>query len=164
MARFLLRFGVPRADLEDLVQEVFLVVHRLGGYEPGPALPTSFLASIAYRAAVTHRRKRRTRAFVQPDAQATDGAQSPRDPARHLEARESLERVARALDALDPGLRLAFVLFELEGEPCGSIAAALGIPVGTVYSRLHAARREFRRVLEEDVDLERAASPRRAAG
>jgi RNA polymerase sigma-70 factor (ECF subfamily) len=36
-----------------------------------------------------------------------------------------------------------FVLFELEGEPCASIATALGIPTGTVYSRLHHARRRF---------------------
>lgn len=164
VARFLTRFGIPRGDQEDLVQEVFLVVHRLGGYEPGPALPTSFLASIAFRAAVTHLRKRRTRSFVRVDGVATAAASAPGDPASDLEARESLRRVQAALDSLEPDHRLAFVLFELEGQPCDSIAAALGVPVGTIYSRLHSARRQFRRAFDTAPDRECARPGRRAVG
>jgi len=59
-------------------------------------------------------------------------------------ARESARHLQAALDTMEPGHRAVFILFELEGEPCDSIAAGLGLPVGTVYSRLHAARRAFR--------------------
>jgi RNA polymerase sigma-70 factor (ECF subfamily) len=45
---------------------------------------------------------------------------------------------------MDAGHRAVFILFELEGESCESIAAGLEVPIGTVYSRLHAARRAFR--------------------
>ena len=41
---------------------------------------------------------------------------------------------------------IVFILFELEGESCDSIAAGLGIPIGTVYSRLHKARKLFMEV------------------
>jgi RNA polymerase sigma-70 factor (ECF subfamily) len=46
---------------------------------------------------------------------------------------------------MDPPHRACFILFELEGESCESIAAGLNVPVGTVHSRLHAARRAFRK-------------------
>jgi RNA polymerase sigma-70 factor (ECF subfamily) len=45
---------------------------------------------------------------------------------------------------MDPGQRAVFILFELHGESCEAIAAGLEIKLGTVYSRLHAARRAFR--------------------
>src|SRR5262245_2790620 len=58
VARFLAHLGVAPRDLEDVVQEVFLVVHARGGYQAGPAKPTSYLGSIALRAAQTQRRRR----------------------------------------------------------------------------------------------------------
>ena len=60
------------------------------------------------------------------------------------EVAEAMWRVQRALDGLDFDHRAVFVLYEIEGEPCDAIAAALGVPVGTVYSRLHHARQRFR--------------------
>src|SRR5690348_4984375 len=64
VASFLIRMGVSRSDLDDVMQEVFLVAHRLGGYTPGPAKPTTYLANIALRAATSHRRKGQVRSFV----------------------------------------------------------------------------------------------------
>jgi RNA polymerase sigma-70 factor (ECF subfamily) len=51
------------------------------------------------------------------------------------------------LDALDLDKRAVFVMFEIEGMGCEEIASVLGIPVGTVYSRLHVARRDFEKAL-----------------
>jgi len=56
---------------------------------------------------------------------------------------ELLSRVGLALESLDLEHRLAFLLYEVEGESCPEIAAVAGVPVGTIYSRLHHARRRF---------------------
>ncbi len=64
-------------------------------------------------------------------------------PTERVETRQALGRVQQALDTLTVEKRAVFVLYELEGQSCDAIATALGIPVGTVYSRLHSARREF---------------------
>lgn len=146
VARFLARLGV--SDVDDLVQEVFLVVHRRGGYAERGARPTTWLAEIAVRVASTARRTARRRPLVLDEIAtetATDAAASPFDRAVHA---QSLDRVQQALDTLTLDARALFILFELEGESCDAIATALKVPVGTVYSRLHAARRAFREAYE----------------
>jgi RNA polymerase sigma-70 factor (ECF subfamily) len=159
VARFLFRLGVRPDEIEDAVQEVFLVAHRQGGYRPGPAKPTSYLANLAVYAAAEHRRRQRARTAREAD-EVVDGLPSTRsDPVQILETHESLRRLQDALDRLEPDLRTTLVLVELEGETCASIAAAMGIPVGTVYWRLHQARKKFQRALELQ---EMAVSPRRA--
>jgi RNA polymerase sigma-70 factor, ECF subfamily len=143
VARFLLRLGARNEDVPDLVQDVFLVAHRRGGFSPGPAKPTTWLAEIAFRVA-SDRRRKAGRRREDADTDTVVLAPSATDsPGRQAEAREALDRVQRALDSLTPEKRAVFVLFELEGQPCDAIAAAMEIPVGTVYSRLHAARRDF---------------------
>jgi RNA polymerase sigma-70 factor, ECF subfamily len=142
VASFLHRLGTPHADVDDLVQEVFLVAHRKGGYVPGAALPRTWLAAIAVRIARASHRVRSRRGEAGDDA-ALQLAVPGAGPDEMLEARRSLARVQRALDALDIEHRAAFVLFEIEGESCDSIASSFEVPVGTVYSRLHHARKRF---------------------
>jgi RNA polymerase sigma-70 factor (ECF subfamily) len=145
VARFLLRLGAHGQDIPDLLQEVFLVAHRRGGFTVGPAKPTTWLAEIAFRVASDRRKKTRRRL---EDADQDSIALAPAagaSPGETTEARQALGRVQRALEVLSVDKRAVFVLFELEGESCDAIARGLGIPVGTVYSRLHAARREFAR-------------------
>ena len=144
VAKFILRMGVPRADLDDLMQEVFLIAHRGGGYAPGPAKPTTYLASIAFRLVHTERRKRRVRSFIETNEERVQDARGSHDPEHDAVHRERLEQLQRALDALDEDKRAVFVLVELQGESVVSIAAAHGIPVDTAYSRLRAARKLFR--------------------
>jgi RNA polymerase sigma-70 factor (ECF subfamily) len=159
VANFLARMGVLRSDIEDLVQEVFLIAHRNGGYSPGPAKPTTYLASIAFRAATTHRRKRQTRSFVQHADEIVERAGDERmSPERHAEQKRQLALLDRALSALDPDKRAVFVMAELNGESVVSIAEGLGIPVDTAYSRLRAARRIFREAAEA-LHAERARTP-----
>ena len=140
VAGFLVRLGAARVDVDDLTQEVFLVAHRRGGYAPGAARPTTWLAEIAIRVLSTHRRTKRRRP-EQPASEALDATHhGGAAPDEHAASRNALARVQECLDGLDEEHRAVFVLFELEGEPCPAIAAALGLPVGTVYSRLHHAR------------------------
>jgi RNA polymerase sigma-70 factor (ECF subfamily) len=155
---FVFRLGARGAQVDDLVQDVFLLAHHRGGYRAGAASPTTFLARLALEA--MHGMRRRDRRFVlahsEPIAAAALGSE--------LEAPDSalaLQRAARdlqgALDAIEPERRAVFILFELHGESCDAIAAAFDLKVGTVYSRLHAARKEFRTSLARTA---RAHEPR----
>jgi RNA polymerase sigma-70 factor, ECF subfamily len=157
VARLLARLGVSAEDLDDAVQEVFLVVHRNGGYAPGPATPTGYLASIALRAASSHRRRGRKRRDRRSEVAPDEVSSTALDPARSLEVQQSLAELQGALDRLDPQLRATLVLAELEGESCGSIASTMNVAVGTVYWRLHRARKTFREAIESHRSLERRA-------
>jgi len=146
VARFLLRLGANGQDVPDLLQEVFLVAHRRGGFIVGRAKPTTWLAEISFRV-LSDRRKKIRRKLEDADTEAVAIAPSRRGtPGDQAERREALTRVQDALGLLTPEKRAVFVLFELEGESCESIATGLGIPVGTVYSRLHSARKDFTKV------------------
>jgi RNA polymerase sigma-70 factor (ECF subfamily) len=156
VARFLARLGVQPSDLPDLVQEVFLVAHRHGGFTPDRGRATTWLAHIALRIAANARRSVRRR-HEQHDEEAV--AQHPAadaDPHRSAEAAESLARVERALGSLELDQRALVVL-------CEAIALGLGIPVGTVYSRLHRARRDFQHAYERTLEPRRATPPIRPA-
>jgi RNA polymerase sigma-70 factor (ECF subfamily) len=144
VAKFLVRLGARREETDDLVQEVFLIAHKKGGWQPGPAKPTTWLAEIALRVASSERR-RTTRREARVSLEESDAADDQADPSLRAEASESLRRVERALASLPLEQRACFVLFELEGQSCEEIAAGLGIPIGTVYSRLHRARAEFKK-------------------
>ncbi len=150
VAKFLLRMGAPRADLDDLMQEVFLIAHRNGGYQPGPAKPTTYLASIAFKLVHTERRKRRVRAFVEADDERVARASGGANPEEAATNRQQLRRLQHALEALDEDKRAVFVLAELQGESIVSIASGLGIPTDTAHSRLRAARRLFREAAERE--------------
>lgn len=150
VASFLLRMGVPRSDLDDLMQEVFLVAHKNGGYTPGPAKPTTYLANIAFKATVSHRRKRKTRSFVRANDEIVGRTGEDRfSPERTATQTQELQLLQQALGRLDEDKRAVFVMAELQGETVVSIAAGLGIPVDTAYSRLRAARKAFRKAAEE---------------
>jgi RNA polymerase sigma-70 factor (ECF subfamily) len=138
--RSLQHLGIPASDLEDVAQEVFVVVHkRLHTYDATSRLST-WLFGICLRIASRHRRRayfrweRRT-----PDPPERVDASTPEDRAS---AREQQALLARALERLSLTHRAVFVLFEIEGNSCAEIAKLLDVPVGTVHSRLHHARKE----------------------
>jgi RNA polymerase sigma-70 factor (ECF subfamily) len=148
VARFIFRMGVRDADLDDLLQEVFLVVHRLGGYHPGPAKPTTFLATIAVKLVRTERRKRQVRSFVEANDDEVREASGEGNPEQTATERQRLVELQKVLEMLDEEKRAVFVLAELQGETVVSIASSLGIPIDTAYSRLRAARLAFRKATE----------------
>jgi RNA polymerase sigma-70 factor (ECF subfamily) len=159
VARFLFRLGVRPDAIDDALQEVFVVVLRQGGYRPGPASPTSYLGNIALHAATAYRRRERSREAREQDAPVEHLAWTGSDPVQVLETNEGLRKLQNALERLDPDLRSTLVLAELEGETCPSIAAAMGVPVGTVYWRLHQARKRFQHALKV---VASTSAPRRA--
>jgi RNA polymerase sigma-70 factor, ECF subfamily len=151
VAKFLQHLGVPLRDVDDLVQDVFMTVHRKGGYVAGAAMPRTWLAAIAVRMAQNSRRaQRRGRHFTACLAQEL--VPESADPAKQVELQRGLESVQRALENMPVEQRAAFVLYELQGETCESIAAAWNVPLGTVYSRLHSARRTFMNAYTVAVD------------
>lgn len=139
VASFLNRLGARQSEMEDLLQEVFLVAHRAGGYTPGPAKATTWLAEIAVRLFANVRRKRRTE-LDEPLETLEAKTASPEEAAINADA---LARVNECLQTLDPNHRATFLLFELYGESAAEIAAAMNVPVGTIHSRLHNARKRF---------------------
>jgi RNA polymerase sigma-70 factor (ECF subfamily) len=123
-----------RADAEDAVQEVFVAVHRgLPGFAGASRLST-WIYRIALRAALHTRARRQDGEPLDPE---TSGGGGEADMASRDEAR----RVASAMALLPAGPRTVLSLFAVEGLSHREIADILGIPEGTVWSRLHAARR-----------------------
>ncbi len=145
--RCLHRLGVRAADLPDLLQEVFVVVHRRRREWDGRSM-RAWLWGICVGLARNYHR----RAFRRSERGLDEGSltSAADDPERALERRRERERGARLLAALDPEKRAIFVMFEVEGMSGKEIAEQLEIPLGTVHSRLHAARRELERALRED--------------
>ncbi|MBN2191501.1 MAG: sigma-70 family RNA polymerase sigma factor [Polyangiaceae bacterium] len=137
--RTLHRMGIPPSDVEDVLQEVYVVVHRrLDSFDHDCRL-TTWLFGICLKVANRHRR----RAYFRHERW---GDEAPvlideDDPERIAARRQARRLLSQALDALGPEKRAVFVMFELEGQSCAEIAEVMGVPVGTVYSRLHTARR-----------------------
>ena len=156
----LFRLGVRDADLEDVVQEVFIVVHRRIASYDGSARVTTWLFGIAMRvASAYHRRAYRRRerpADIDPGSLVAPLDSGPEQCAVDNQARGQLERI---LAHLDVEKRATFVLFEIDNMSCAEIAALTDVPIGTVYSRLHAARAVFTRELARQVERNKAGTP-----
>jgi RNA polymerase sigma-70 factor (ECF subfamily) len=145
--RSLRRLGVPDADLHDVAQEVFLVVHRRLGEFEGRSKVTTWLFRIALHAARDRRRRAHVRREVFDTAALEHGAEPVTDAGALLERRDDLALFDEALEAMDLEQRAVFTLFELEGLSGNEIAETLDIPLGTAYSRLRLARDAFRRAV-----------------
>ena len=142
--RFVARATSDAADVDDLVHATFLAAAKSAGKYDGRSSCRPWLIGIAVRLL-----RRRRRAFAQLIAVLSSlksGRATSVDPRRALQARSDVER---ALLRISENKRVTFLMAEVEDMSCAEIAAALGIPVGTVWTRLHAARRELRRALEE---------------
>lgn len=135
------RLGAPESSLDDLFQEVFVVVHRqLAAFE-GRSKLTTWLFAICTRVVTAHRR----RAYVRKETAELD-PEIPHDhasPEQHAADNQLRAQMDRILAAMDPTRRATLVMFELEGLSCEEIAEMTEVPLGTVYSRLHHARKEF---------------------
>jgi RNA polymerase sigma-70 factor (ECF subfamily) len=132
-----------RADAEDALQETFLSVHRaLPGFR-GEARLASWIYRIALREALHARAARRDHGPVDHEVAAPGGGEGP------LVARDEARRVQAALVRLTAEQRAVLALFALEGLSHRQVAEILGIPEGTVWSRLHVARRRLAAALQE---------------
>jgi RNA polymerase sigma-70 factor (ECF subfamily) len=147
--RFLSRLaGTLRGDLDDLVQETFVRVARGAPRFAGRSTARSWIFAIGSHLAVDHIRSE-TRRRELLGGSVVELPQSPDRPDRETEGRETLTRFRRALDELPHDLRLTYVMCELEDTPGKDAAEVLGVPEGTIWRRLHDARRALRDAMEE---------------
>jgi RNA polymerase sigma-70 factor (ECF subfamily) len=140
--RWVRRLGVPESSAEDAAQQSLLVfAQRIGDVEPGRE--KSFLFGVALRVAQSVRREHRRWGDAREDdaldqvPDAGPGAEEALDDRR---ARAMLDAM---LDAMPFDLRSVFVLYEIEEMTMADIARTLGVPAGTVASRLRRARETF---------------------
>jgi RNA polymerase sigma-70 factor, ECF subfamily len=138
VGRCLRYLGVGEADLEDCCQEVFLVVHRRMGELDPKATLRAWVRQICVHVAQNHRRARRRRREQPVDAPVEVARDASQD--REIEQSELRAKLLEVLDGLSDDQRTVFVLYEIERMPMGEVATAVGAPLQTAYSRLHAAR------------------------
>lgn len=137
--RSLKRLGVREADLEDVTQETFVVIHRkLADFEGRSSVKT-WVFGICLRVAADHRKRAHVvREEITDDVPDTEVAAPQGEVVARKQARALLDKV---LDQLDADKRATFVMFELEQMPMAEIAEAMEVPLQTAYARLYAARK-----------------------
>lgn len=136
--RVLRTFGLGEAQLEDAVQDVFVVVHRRLGEFEGRAAITTWLFAIARRVASAHRRK-----VGRPTEELVDEHVGGADTFAAMSRAQAAATVHRILATLDDDKRLVFTLVELEQLSVPEVAKLLDLNLNTAYSRLRLARAAF---------------------
>jgi RNA polymerase sigma-70 factor (ECF subfamily) len=153
-----------RTDLDDLVQEVFVIAFRGLERFRGDARLSTWLYRICVNVALgrirTRKRKPPPIGVADLDSAAIDPSltERPETPERSLERRQDQARVYRALEMLAPKKRIVLYLHEIEGLDLKEIAYLVDSNPVTVRTRLFYARREFYRVIAGDAALDPSAT------
>lgn len=145
--RVLRTFGVAEAQLEDAVQDVFMVVHRRLREWEGRAAITTWLFAIARRVASSHRRRKagdRTETM-------TDDPAGPADTFAAMSRAQAAATVMGILERMDEDKRVVFALVELEQLSVPEVARMLDLNLNTTYSRLRLARAAFESAVKAQV-------------
>lgn len=142
--RLVRRAGVPAADENDVIQEVFLALHLAMGRGLNVSISLlDWLNMITYRIA----RDRLNLAYNARELLTEKGEIEPQNegpsPEETMQRIDMRHLVDEVLDDLPSHLRLVLVMSDADEMPMSTIAEVLEIPVGTGYSRLRMARREF---------------------
>ncbi len=146
-----------REDARDLAQETFVKAYRnLPRFRFGASFYT-WLCRIAMNVSIDHLRRqklRRTELYEEGTAaRDADGvislAHHRHDPGRDLERKELRDRIFAALETLPPDQKQVILLREIEGLAYKEIAEVVGIPEGTVMSRLYYARKKLQKALKD---------------
>lgn len=143
--------GPGDPDVDDVAQEVFLVVLRKLSSWDGACRMTTWLYGIAWRVTSAHRRRKRLRSFFSLDRDAAlfdEPSDSRASPEQRVVQGQASREVYQVLDRLGAKKREVLILYELEGLSGTEIALLLDAKEGTVWTRLHHARRDFRRLYE----------------
>jgi RNA polymerase sigma-70 factor, ECF subfamily len=145
------RLGTPEANLDDVVQEVFMVAFRRQTEFEGRSSIKTWLFGIVFNVVRAHRRQLSTK---HPDALHADLRANPDllvdgtdGPQEHAAKREAARFVDQFLEELNEDQRDVFVLAELEQLSAPEIATVLDTGLNTVYSRLRLARAEFTKAI-----------------
>ena len=142
-------------DAQDVVQEAFLNAYQSLDSFKGDALFFTWLYRIAVNTAISLKRKQRVVLRIdagrngEPGIEPLDPSEVSR-PGHALEQAEQETRIQRALARLSAEHRAVLVMKDMEGQKYEMMAEVLGVPIGTIRSRLHRARLELREILEQD--------------
>ena len=147
------RFTGRMEGAEDLTQEVFIKVFQtLRTYDSAQGSFSTWLNRVARNHLVDHyRRTRKDRVTSSLEDQLGPIEEKPdpqSTPLGHIESRERRETLQSALDRLSPDLREAVILRDLHDLDYDEIAQVLGVPQGTVKSRINRGRLELGRLLK----------------
>jgi RNA polymerase sigma-70 factor (ECF subfamily) len=146
--RVLARLGVYSGDLEDAVQDTFVIVHRRLAEFRWESKPSTWVTGIAVRVAHDYRRRRARKPTepLEPHwVRLEDPHQRPDDAVSRNQAAEMLMRLLAQMETTQ---REVFVLVELEQQSAPDIAQIIGVPLNTVYSRLRLARAHLNQLVD----------------
>ncbi len=146
-------------EAAEVAQEVFLSAYKSISQFRGQANFSTWLYRIAFNHASTRRKnlKLAEQRYIPLDDTDIVG-ENPSDPASGAEEKEIQERVQQALNSLDKEEAAVILLRDLQDVPYDEVAAILGIPIGTVKSRLHRARQALKARLSPYYYKKRKAS------
>jgi len=155
--RLLYRMMGSREEAEDVAQEAFLSLHRHGHRFRREARFSTFVYRVAANAALNRRRalgrsRNRTNELRLSHEAGFDLSPGPRNPEDAAAGSEVRARVQEALLELPNELRVAVLLYDIEGQSYQEVSRVLGIPEGTVKSRIHRARSALREILRGYVE------------
>lgn len=155
VSRIVFRMIGPSADVEDVVQEVFLNVYRSLPSFRGDAKFSTWLYRLATNVTRMHLRRGRSRPkFADVEVpEAPRESRPPDGPDEQIERAERVRALYRLLEGLSEKKREVLILHDLEGVPAKEIAELSGIPVLTVRTRLFYARKELYAALADEPSL-----------
>ena len=147
------RMARNRDDVDDLVQDVFVLAYRSIHSFRGDSSFGTWLGAIAVNTTLKHMKRSKARQAVSiddPDTGLGDMlvASDQPGPEDAAEARMRSDEVRKAIDALPEKQRTVVILHYFEDKTCEEIAATLRCSVGTVWSRLHYACKKLRGQLD----------------
>jgi RNA polymerase sigma-70 factor (ECF subfamily) len=148
VARWVAALGGSHVDVEDAVQEVFMVAHRRLAQFRGDAKVSTWLFQITRRVVLGQRRRARVRRWLRGSAEdvAGDLAAPDLSPVEEVERRQAARRLYAVLDRMNEKYRTVLVMTKLEGLPPEEIAQMCGVSAVTVRVWLHRARAQFQRL------------------
>jgi RNA polymerase sigma-70 factor (ECF subfamily) len=150
--RWARRLAGPRADLEDLLHDVFVIALRRRFTFRGEASLKTWLFRITHHVV----RSRLRRAFIrglifrQHEGELTSAIPSPATPLEEIERRERHLRLYDALDQLPDSYRTTLILYEIEGLSGEEVAELTGVNLGTIWVRLHRGRAKLLECLTKE--------------
>jgi RNA polymerase sigma-70 factor (ECF subfamily) len=145
--------GSGGADLEDVVQEVFLQVHRSLADFRGQSKFSTWLHRVTVNVVLMSRRAARSRPIFASEGLSDNEPDAGVSPDEAAARRRRVEAFRRVLERLPEKKRTVFVLHEIEGLPPSEIATMVDAPVLTVRTRLFYARREICELMKEEPSL-----------
>jgi RNA polymerase sigma-70 factor, ECF subfamily len=137
------RFGIPPDGVDDLVQDVFMVIHsRLHTLEE-PQMLRNWIYGVVRRTASNHRRASRARRISGDESAAKEIASQDPTPLERAQRNAERRLLSNLLNTLEEPKRQVLTLVEVQELSVPEAAEVIGIPLNTAYSRLRSARQAF---------------------